>query len=58
MGDDDAARRQHVLDHAQAEWKSKIEPDRVSNHFGGKAVVAIQRITIVLGHAAYSHSFF
>lgn len=44
MGDDDAARGQHILDHAQAEREAKIEPDRVANHFGGKAVAAIKWI--------------
>ena len=35
----------HLLDHAQAEWKSEIEPDRVTDYFRWEAVAAIERIT-------------
>jgi hypothetical protein len=52
MGDDDAAGRQHVLDHAQAERKAKVQPHRVRDDLGGKAVTTIKRITGKLGHAA------
>ncbi|ESY15777.1 hypothetical protein X749_31865 [Mesorhizobium sp. LNJC391B00] len=45
MRDDDAAGRQHVLNHAQAERKAKVEPYRVRNDLGGKAVATIERIT-------------
>ncbi|MHC2794939.1 hypothetical protein ACVINZ_003951 [Mesorhizobium jarvisii] len=45
MRDDDAAGRQHVLNHAQAERKAKVEPYRVRNDLGGKTVATIKRIT-------------
>ncbi|MEY9381584.1 hypothetical protein ABIA10_007517 [Rhizobium leguminosarum] len=45
MRDDDAAGRQHVLNHAQAERKAQVEPYRVRNDLSGKAVATIKRIT-------------
>ena len=44
MRNDDAARCQHVLDHAQAERKAEIQPYRMSGDLGGKAVATIERI--------------
>ena len=38
IGDDHAALEQHLLDQSQAQWKSEIEPYRVGNDFGWKAV--------------------
>jgi hypothetical protein len=35
---------EHFLDHPQAERKSEIEPNRVRDHLGGKAMPAIERI--------------
>lgn len=49
MRDDDPVRRQHVLDHTQAEQKAKIEPYSVGNDFGRKAMAAIKRITVSHG---------
>ena len=54
MSDDDAAGRQHVLDHSQAEWEAEVEPHRLRNDLSGKAVAAVQRITSNLRHAAQS----
>ena len=54
---DDPTRRQQVFDHAQTEWKTKIEPDGMSNHLGWKPVAAIKGITNGLGHAARSQIF-
>ena len=54
VSDDDAAGRQHVLDHAQAEWEAEVEPHRLRNDLSGKAVAAVQRITSNLRHAAQS----
>ena len=52
VGDGDAAGRQHVLDHAQAEWEAEVQPHRLSNDLSGKAVAAVQRITGNLRHDA------
>lgn len=43
--DDNAAGRQRVLNHTQPERKAKIHPNRVGDHFGGRAVATIERIT-------------
>src|SRR4051794_30364378 len=40
VADDDAAGGQHLLDHAQAERKSEIQPNRVADDLGRKAVAA------------------
>jgi len=45
VADVNAMGGEHFLDHAQAERKSEIEPNRVRNHLGGKAMPAIERIT-------------
>src|ERR1022692_3026644 len=45
VADINAAGSEHFLDHPQAERKSEIEPNRVRNHLGGKAMPAIERIT-------------
>ena len=42
VADDGAARGQKVLDHSQAERKAEIEPDRMGDDFGGKAMAAIK----------------
>ena len=39
------ARREHFLDHAQAQGKPEIEPNGVADHFRRKAIAAIQRVT-------------
>ena len=52
VGDDDAAGRQHVLDHAQAEREAKIQPHCMRDDLGGKAVAAVERITGNLRHAS------
>src|SRR3954464_13537296 len=41
VADDDAARGQHLLDHAQAEREAKVEPDGVANDLGREAVAGI-----------------
>src|SRR5689334_24248101 len=39
--DDDAACRQHLLDHAQAEGEAKVEPDGVADDLGWETVASI-----------------
>jgi hypothetical protein len=41
MTDDDAARGQHLLDHAQAEREAEIQPDRVADDLGWKAMAGV-----------------
>jgi hypothetical protein len=41
MADHEAARRQHLLDHAQAERQAEIQPDRIPVHLSRKAVAGI-----------------
>src|SRR4051812_11404748 len=38
VADDDAARGQHFLDHAQAEREAEIKPNRVTDDLGRKPV--------------------
>jgi hypothetical protein len=38
---EDAAGRQHLLDHAQAEGKTEIQPHGMADHRGGIAVAAV-----------------
>lgn len=52
---DNATGRQQILDHAQAERKSKVQPNCVGNHLSGKSMAAIKRITCSWCHAARSH---
>lgn len=40
---DDTAGDRHLLDHAQAEWKPKIQPNRVVDDLGRKAVACVAR---------------
>jgi hypothetical protein len=35
VADEDAAGRQHLLDHPQAEREAEVEPDRVADTSGG-----------------------
>jgi hypothetical protein len=44
--DDDAAGRQHVLDHAKAE----VQPHRMRNDLGRKTVAVVERIAGYLRH--------
>ena len=41
MADKNAAGGQHFLDHTQAERKAEIQPDRVADHLGWKAVAGV-----------------
>jgi hypothetical protein len=41
----DAASRQHLLDHPQAQWEPEIQPDRVADEFGGEAIASIKRVS-------------
>jgi hypothetical protein len=45
VGHADSARREHFLDHAKAQGKPKIEPDRMADDFRRKAMAAIERVT-------------
>jgi hypothetical protein len=44
--DRDAARRQHLLDHAQAQLEPEIQPDRVADEFGGVAIASEKRVSV------------
>lgn len=39
--DDDAARGQHLLDHAQAQWETEMQPSCVADDLGRKPVPSI-----------------
>jgi hypothetical protein len=41
VADDDAAGGQHLLDHAQAEREAEIQPNRVADDLGRKAVASV-----------------
>src|SRR5215213_987471 len=41
VAEDDATSRQHLLDHAQAQRKAEVEPDRVADDLGREAVAAV-----------------
>jgi hypothetical protein len=45
MADLDASGGEHLLDHAQAQGKSEIEPDGVADQFSREAVAGITRMT-------------
>src|SRR4051794_16215685 len=45
VGDRDAARCQHLLDHPQAQWEAEIQPDRVADQFGGMAIAGVNRVS-------------
>ena len=44
MAHDDAAGGQHLLDHAQAEREAEVEPDRVADDLGRKAVAGVRQL--------------
>jgi hypothetical protein len=37
--------RQHLLDHAQAQRKSKIQPDRITDELSGVAIASVDRVS-------------
>ena len=41
VADDDAAGGQHLLDHAQAEREAEVQPNRVADDLGRKAVASV-----------------
>jgi hypothetical protein len=51
--DNNPSSRQHVLDHPQAERKPEIQPNGVSNDFSGKAMAAIEEITVCDGPSSH-----
>lgn len=53
MRNDDPPRRQHILDHPQAEGKAEIEPHGVGDDLGRKAMAAIKRITVCRGPSSH-----
>ena len=53
---DDTTRCQQIFDHTQTEWKTKIKPYGVGNHFGREPVATIKAITSDFGRAAILHS--
>lgn len=52
MADQDAGGGQHLLDHAQAERKSEIQPDGIADHFSRKAVAGTAGMTGLLHPSA------
>src|SRR3954468_20819296 len=40
----DAAGRQHLFHHAQAQWKAEVEPDGVADDLAWKAVSSVGRL--------------
>jgi hypothetical protein len=44
MADDDSSGRRQVLDHAQAQRKSEIQPDRMGDDIGWKPMATIEGI--------------
>jgi hypothetical protein len=42
MADHDAACRQHLLNHAKAERKAKVQSDCLTDHLGWKAMAGIE----------------
>jgi len=57
MGDDNAAHSKQIFDHPKTQWKAKVQPDRMRDDLGGKAMAAIERIMMNLGHAHSSQKF-
>jgi hypothetical protein len=53
MRDNNPSCRQHVFDHPQAERKTQIEPDSMRDDFSGKAMAAVQRITVCHGPSSH-----
>jgi hypothetical protein len=45
VADQDASGGEHLLDHAQAQGKPKVQPHGMADHFGGKAVAGVTRGT-------------
>src|SRR5208337_3550317 len=43
--DRDAASRQHLLNHAQAQREPEIQPDRIADELGGIAIASIERVS-------------
>lgn len=48
--DDDPADGQQILDHSQVERKAKVQPDRLCDNFGRKAVAPIAGVSNVIHH--------
>jgi hypothetical protein len=44
IGHRDAASRQYLFDHAKAEWKPKVQPDRVADDLSRVSIAGINRI--------------
>jgi hypothetical protein len=42
----DAASHRHLLDHAQAQRKPEIQPDRIADHLGGVAIASIKWLSV------------
>jgi hypothetical protein len=51
--DDDAACDQHLLDHAQAEWKAEVEPYLMTDYLGWETVAGIAGQTGVVILSGY-----
>ena len=52
-----SARREHLLDHAKAQRKPEIEPNRVADHLRRKAMTAIERIDMARAYSAVRSRF-
>jgi hypothetical protein len=53
MRNHDPSRREHVFDHSEAERETEIEPHGVRNDFSGKAMAAIERVTVWHGSSLH-----
>jgi hypothetical protein len=42
VADDDAACRQHLLDHAEAEREAEVQPNRLADDLGREAIAGIE----------------
>jgi hypothetical protein len=51
--DNNSSTRQHVFDHPQAERKAEMEPNSVGDDLGGKAMAAVERVTVCHGPSSH-----
>jgi hypothetical protein len=47
------AGRQHLLNHAEAQWKAEVHPDREADHLGIEAVAGVERRAELLRTPTY-----
>jgi hypothetical protein len=56
VADLNSAGRQHLFNHAQAERKAEVQPDRVADHLGWETVASVERWMGFLHAALYTKS--